>query len=211
MNNKTLIWTLAIIAVLIGGMFAIRLAQDSNTISSGSDLYTPVGEGDHIRGTGNITLVEYSDFQCPACGIYYPAVKQLEEDFVGDLRIVYRHFPLSQHLNAKPAAYAAEAASLQGKFFEMHDMIFETQKEWENTTNAKEIFRTYAVKLGLDMAKFDIDVESNEVKEKVESDYQGGVKSKVNATPSFYLNGKKIQNPRDYAEFQSIIQNAKTN
>ncbi|OGZ32769.1 MAG: hypothetical protein A3H02_02030 [Candidatus Niyogibacteria bacterium RIFCSPLOWO2_12_FULL_41_13] len=154
------------------------------------------------------TLIEYSDFQCPACGLYYPLLKQLSREFGENMMFVYRHFPLQQHKNAKPAAYASEAAGKQDKFWEMHDLIFENQDEWsaKSDDKAKEIFIKYAGSLNLNIEKFKNDLNLEEINKKVESDFQSGLKLKVNATPTFFLNGEKLQNPRSYDELKNIIQ-----
>lgn len=151
-------------------------------------------------------LIEYSDFQCPACGSYYSLVKALHEEFGDSLLVVYRHFPLSQiHANAEPACRAAEAAGKQGKFWEMHDLLFERQKEWSNDRNAAGTFAAYATALGLDTGRFINDFNSREVKEGVAADYESGFRAGIAGTPTFFLNGKKIQNPRSYEEFKKII------
>lgn len=165
---------------------------------------------DWVKGAplkdAKVTIIEYSDFQCPACGAYYPMVKQLGQEFK-NLAIVYRHFPLTQHANARPAAQAAEAAGRQGKFWEMHDMLFENQKYWSESRVVTDIFVAYAKTLGLDMEKFKNDFNSSAAKTKIESDYQSGA-SEIDGTPTFFLNDKKIQNPQSYDEFRTIIEQA---
>ena len=121
------------------------------------------------------------------------------------VQFAYRHFPLSQHKNAKLAATVAEAAGKQGKFWEMHDLIFQNQSDWSEEKNAAVIFAKYAQEVGLDLAKFQTDIASEEIKAKIENDYKSGVKAGVNSTPSFFLNGEKITNPRNYDEFKNAI------
>jgi len=163
----------------------------------------------HLKGNenSNVKFVEYSDLQCPACGAYYPIVKQIVKEFGDKISFEYRHFPLkSIHANAQAAAIAAEAAGLQGKFWEMHDILFERQKEWSGE-RGKNIFSKYAKEIGIDVLKFESDIEFNEsIKNKVKDDFQSGINLKVNATPTFFLNGERMQNPRSYEEFRSIIQ-----
>jgi len=137
-------------------------------------------------------LIEYSDFQCPACGYYYPFIKNITQEFSGQLLFSYRHFPLSQHLNANIAARAAESAGKQNKFWEMHDLIFENQNSWSNNKQVRELLIGYAEIIGLDINKFNTDIDSQEIKDKVSSDYKGGVKIGINSTPTFFLNGKKL-------------------
>lgn len=209
-NKKILIWFLAII-VILGAIFGMtKLAANSR--QNGDTTFTAsaalaLNVADNIKGNeaSQIALIEYSDFQCPACGSYQPLLKKLTQDFGDRIKFAYRHFPLPQHKNAKLAATVAEAAGKQGKFWEMHDIIFENQQEWAEETNAGGFFIKYAQELNLDLEKFKNDLASEEIKNKIENDYNGGVKIKVNSTPSFFLNGKKIFNPSSYEEFESLI------
>ena len=119
---------------------------------------------------------------------------------------MYRHFPLSQvHSNADTAARASEAAGNQGKFWEMHDKLFETQKTWSNQGNAEDIFAGYAEGLGLDVERFRNDIDSKEVKDRVRDDSQSGVRAGINSTPTFFINGEQIVNPRNLDEFRNVI------
>lgn len=169
-----------------------------------------LAENDTVKGArdAKTTLIEYSDFQCPACAAYQPVVKQLAQDFEGKLAIVYRHFPLQQHKHAKLAAYAAEAAGKQGKFWEIHDMIFETQKEWSSQSDARDTFIGYVEKLGLDRMQFIADIDSEEIIDKVDAQQKSGLRAKVNGTPTFFLNGKKLDTPRAYDDFKTVISEA---
>ncbi|MBI2063796.1 MAG: thioredoxin domain-containing protein [Candidatus Yanofskybacteria bacterium] len=174
--------------------------------SQSAVLLDAVSSSDWVTGNqeSSVILIEYSDFQCPACGAYYPLVNKLIKEQGENFKFVYRHFPLQQHPNAKPAAYAAEAAGKQGKFWEMEAMIFENQNNWSGSKNADDIFRGYAGSLGLNLEQFDADRKSEEAKNKVDADSQSGVRAGVNATPTFFLNGKKIQ-PRGYDEFVEMV------
>ncbi|MEK7590144.1 MAG: thioredoxin domain-containing protein [Patescibacteria group bacterium] len=200
-----------VVFVVGGTIFGMAQLANSPSLKQPALLLDAVSATDWMKGgkEAKIILVEYSDFQCPACAAYYPFVKQLTQDFGDKLQIVYRHFPLRQiHKNADASAYAAEAAGRQGKFWEMHDMIFDNQSEWANKYSVEETFVNYATALGLDIEKFKSDIDSKEVKDKVENDYLSGIRSNVNATPTFFLNGKKILNPRSYDEFKTIINQA---
>ena len=153
-----------------------------------------------------MTLIEYSDFQCPACGSYFPVVERLLLENP-QIRFVYRHFPLQQHVNAFAASQAAEAAGKQGKFWEMHETLFTNQTAWETSKTAKTIFEGYASDLGLDMEEFMNDYSSEEIKDKINADLKSGLKAGINSTPTFYLNGNKIQ-PNGYEEFKKLISDA---
>jgi protein-disulfide isomerase len=191
-------------------IFAFRLSGNS-TSDQPALAVDAVAASDQTKGNSEskVLLVEYSDFQCPACGRYYPLLKQLNQELGDQIQFVYRHFPLKQtHKNAEPAAFAAEAAGKQGKFWEMHDLIFEGQKDWSEKRNAKETFAEYAQSLNLDMERFKTDVESKEIKNKVRNDYSSGIKAGVNSTPTLFLNGKKLQNPRGYEELKQLVEEA---
>ena len=145
---------------------------------------------DHIQGNekSSITLVEYGDFECPYCGEAYPIVKEIQKMKGDVLRFVFRNFPLSEmHQYALHSAYAAEAAGKQDKFWEMHDLLFENQENLDD----KDL-KLYAEELSLDMNKFAKDMDSDEVAKKVQEDIMGGIKSGVNGTPTFFINGVRF-------------------
>jgi protein-disulfide isomerase len=210
--KKMILW--AFVALAIGGaaygmvLLAIRAPAENGQ----SGAVSAITENDWVKGNrdASVALIEYSDFQCPACASYFPIVTQLVQNFGDDIAFVYRHFPLRQHANAEIAGQAAEAAGKQGKFFEMHDLIFENQSFWENQSKSKaqDTFEIYASQLGLDINKFNIDRESEATVEKVKNDFQSGVRAGVNATPTFFLNGEKLNNPRSLKEFSTLIQEA---
>ncbi len=207
--KRVLLW--GIVFVCIGGAIWGMAYFVKNSSFSTASLIDAVTPSDWIRGAhdGKVVLVEYSDFQCPACSRYEPLLRELLQEFGGKLEFVYRYFPLRQiHVNANLSAYAAEAAGRQEKFWEMHDMIFDHQDDWADASAARNIFLGYASDLRLDIEKFKTDLGLKDVADKVEKDYQGGLRAGVNSTPTFYLNGQKISNPRSYAEFQTIINQA---
>jgi len=204
--QRILVWSLIVL-----GLFAVVLAivgiVTKPAPAASGELAVPVSDGDWYLGPKNakVTLVEYSDFECPACKIYAPIIMQLNKDFPNDLKIVYRHFPLPQHENARISAQAAEAAGRQGKFWEMESLIFEKQSEWVNSGKAEDNFISYATSLGLDIEKFKNDFNSDLVKAKIENDYASGEKSKITYTPTFFLDSRRINNPQSYEEFKSLI------
>ena len=204
--KRIFLWIFALI--LVGGSVwgLIKITQSSASQPTNQTAIDEVSSRDWVAGTGKAVLVEYSDFQCPACAVYAPIVKQIAEDFQDKAVFAYRHFPLSQHKNAKLAALVSEAAGQQEKFWEIHDKIFENQKEWaeNNAPKAEEIFIKYAEELKLDIDKFKNDLKSKELKEKIDNDLNSGIKANVNSTPTFFLNAKKIQ-PGSYEEFKQAI------
>ncbi len=153
-------------------------------------LKPSVNKNDHAQGNLNsdLVIVEYGDYQCPYCGAAYPVLKALMKEFGGQVKFVFRNFPLSEmHQYAKPAAIAAEAANLQGKFWEMHDAIYENQGYLNENFLMK-----LAEQLNLNIPQFEKDLQKIELAEKVDSDFESGVMSGVNGTPSFFVNDKKF-------------------
>src|SRR4029450_292887 len=133
-------------------------------------------ESPHIRGNPDapVTLEEYGDFQCPPCGMFAAFVGQLEKEYDPRLRIVFRNFPLKSHEHAGEAAIAAEAAGLQGRFWEMHDVLYREQDAWSKAPNVRELFESSAGTIGLDLDKFKKDMDSDQIKARVEADRQRG-------------------------------------
>lgn len=215
-QKKKTITIVAVSAVVIVG-FLFWLIQAA---PERPDLFdeTPteinaISETDNVKGASDedarITIVEYSDFECPACGAYYPVVKKVMEDFGDEVQFVYRHLPIrSIHPNAELAARYAEAAGLQGKFFEMHDMLFEKQEAWSgvSTRVARGAFEVYGQAIGLDVEKLREDATSDEVVAKIENQRIDGVGAGVRGTPTFFVNGEMLsESPYGYEGFVEII------
>ncbi|MDQ0594533.1 protein-disulfide isomerase [Chryseobacterium ginsenosidimutans] len=149
-----------------------------------------VSKTDHAQGNldADLVIVEYGDYQCPYCGAAYPVLKELMKEFGSQIKFVFRNFPLSEmHQYARPAALAAEAANLQGKFWEMHDAIYENQQYLN-----EDFLLKLAKKLSLDIPQFKADIENPKLTEKIDADFQSGIVSGVNGTPSFFVNGNKF-------------------
>ena len=151
-------------------------------------LTLPVSEDrDHIQGPGDaaVTLVQYGDYECPYCGEAYPIVKEVQARMAGRLRFVFRNFPIStSHPHAERAAEAAEAAAVQGKFWQMHDVLYENQRRLRD-----EDLRTYAERLQLDIERYDKEMAEQVHAARIHQDFMSGVRSGVNGTPTFYING----------------------
>ena len=153
-------------------------------------LKPAVSDTDHAQGNLNadLVIVEYGDYQCPYCGAAYPVLKELMKEYGTQVKFVFRNFPLSEmHQYARPAAIAAEAADLQGKFWEMHDAIYENQRDLN-----ENLLMKLAQQLNLNIPQFEKDLENLKLAEKVDSDFESGIVSGVNGTPSFFVNGKKF-------------------
>ncbi|MES2471146.1 MAG: thioredoxin domain-containing protein [Patescibacteria group bacterium] len=209
--KTAIIWisTIVVIGLIVWGMI---VANRKDGEATPGKLAVAVTNNDHSVGSSSkVTIVEYSDFQCPACESYHSVLKKLINERGEDFTFVYRHFPLSQiHPNAILGSLAAEAANNQGKFWEMHSMLFEHQSEWSTLpgASAEEKLVSYAQTLGLDVSKFSADLKSEASTRKVNDDYKGGARSGVNSTPTFFVNGVTIDNPRSYEEFVTIIERA---
>lgn len=203
---KKIGYYLVLTIILIGGLFGVWKITSKSTETKPIDF--TLTKNDRTKGNkeSKVILIEYSDFQCPACKAYFPLVKQIADTFKDKIAIVYRHFPLPQHQNAQKAAYAAEAAGAQGKFWDMHDLLFKNQENWADKSNADEILLSYAKELKLDEEQFKKDKESKAIKEKVNADLSSGQEAQVNSTPSFFLNGEKLDNPQNFEAFKKIIE-----
>lgn len=212
MNKFIIITVTASAIILIAGIVLISSKEQNSQEQTEQALeQTSLADSDQTKGNKDapVTLIEYSDFQCPACAAYHSVLKQLNEEFGQDLLIIYRHYPLRQaHKHAELAARAAEAAGKQGKFWEMHDKLFENQSDWSEERKAEEIFIEYAQSLDLNLDQFKSNLDSSEIKDKVTRDYQSGLRLGVSSTPSFFLNKLKLRNPQNYEEFKGLVQAA---
>ena len=169
-----------------------------------------ITEKDWIKGKSDapVTLIEYTDFECPACGAYYPILNQLSEEMGDKLKIVIRHYPLMQiHKNALPSARAVEAAGRQGKFWEMYDLLYINQAEWSKADNPMlSIFPSYAGRAGMDIERFRADMADTTLDDKINEDRRTGNEMDINGTPSFFLNGERLKNPTSIEEFKKAIE-----
>lgn len=151
-----------------------------------------------------VTLVEFLDFECEACGAAYPTVKRILGEYEGKITFVVRNFPL--HGNSVLAAKSAEAAGEQGKFWEMYSKLFENQREWgEKQTPQTELFRKYAEEIGLDMTTFNTVISSAKYEDKIDRDKKDGISAGVQGTPTFYLNGKVVRGVPSYETLKQLI------
>lgn len=162
------------------------------------------------EGSSGVRLVEYGDFQCPACAQYDPIVKEVVERYGEQITFQFRNFPLiSIHPNAVAAARAAEAADMQDKYWQMHSLLFQNQNSWGSASDPLPTFVSYAKQLELDEAKFREDFKSRVSNDRIQADIQEGTRLDVNSTPTFFIDGKKISNPDASVEaFSKVIENA---
>lgn len=194
----------AIVVLVLGGLIVYSRMNstdvdvsnvDANSIIAASEQNGNIADHVFNDTKSDTILVEYGDFQCPGCGSAHPNVKTLLEEYGDKISFVYRNFPLTSiHPNARAAAGAAEAAGLQGKYWEMHDLLFENQAQWQNlnTSERTTTFTSYAQTLDLNMSQFEADLAGSAINQKIAFDQALGTKVGVDSTPSFFLNGEEL-------------------
>jgi protein-disulfide isomerase len=176
-----------------GGAFFYRTKSAANpTLKISKTETEKPGEIVHALGPADaaVTLEEFGDFQCPPCGKLSEPINQLQKKY--NLRLIFRQFPLPMHANAKEAAFASEAAARQGRFWQMHDLLYREQAVWSKTTDARALFNAYAGMLQLDLGRFRKDMDSAEVQRQVEIDQQRGAVIGVKTTPTIFLNNEVV-------------------
>src|SRR3990167_1715888 len=193
--DKRFIAILAGIIIILGGIFVVTKNSGDNGNGGGNSNAQATS---HISGEGqaNVTFIEYGDFQCPVCQVYYGPLKEIKAKYAKDIFFQFRHLPLTSiHQNAFAADRAAEAASRQGKFWEMHDKLYENQSSWASSSNPLSVFKGYAQAIGLDVSKFEKDYASETVNDAINADVAAFEKTgRPQSSPSFFLNGKPIEN-----------------
>lgn len=197
-----------LVAVILAGLvcFLIDRAQAPDP-SSASVLRSQ----SHVLDDGGadaVTVVEFLDFECEACGAYYPVVEELREKYAGRITYAVRYFPLPGHFNSTHAAVAVEAAAQQGRFEDMYQRLFETQAQWGEAQESRAaLFRDYAAELGLDMTAFDAAVADPATQDRVRSDFEEGRALGVSSTPTFFVDGKALTIER-WGDLEAAIQAA---
>ncbi|MGB8508497.1 MAG: thioredoxin domain-containing protein [Pyrinomonadaceae bacterium] len=204
----------ALVAIAIVALLFLRtndaartVPLNVNTAPAGTTPIAglPGAQPPHVKGTDSaqITLEEFGDYQCPPCGNLHPVLQKIEDDYGQRVRLIFRNFPLQQlHKNASTAARAAEAAGLQGKFWEMHDMIYEHQAEWKDLPEPRPIYAGYASRLDLDVERFKADMEKPETGARIVTDYRRGLSVGVTGTPTLFLNGRELPADKTLDQFK---------
>lgn len=196
---------LGIIALVISG------SVSSNSQTAPATVVPAIADTDWVQGNKNakLTITEYGDFECPACRAYEPLIAQILNSYNGKILFAFRNFPLYQiHPNAEPAAKAAEAAGLQGKYWQMHALLYSKQTEWTEASPSEVVskyFNIYAQTIGIDVNRFDADMDSSSVAQKIARDSESGNKAKIDHTPTFFINNIQITNPTSYDSFKAVI------
>jgi protein-disulfide isomerase len=189
------------VAVLTAGAGALFYRAKQRAVASGGVTRPSTGDGQgkaeglHVRGQPDapVTLEEFGDFECPSCATEAEVISKLEQDYGPRLRVVWRNFPLAMHAHALEAALAAEAAGLQGRFWEMHDLLYKNQAVWSKGSDVRAFFNMYARSLGLDVERFAKDSMSDEVKARVVSDGRHGASRGVKNTPTLFINDREVR------------------
>jgi len=211
-NLPLLLGTLVVTAALIVGVVLV-FSKNTNQQQAVADQSELLTESPHVKGPDDalVTIVEFSDFQCPACKATYPLVEKVAQQYPDQVRLIYRHFPLvSIHTKAQLAAQAAEVAAEEGKFWEYHDLLFEHQLTWSQLEGKEEYIEqlaNYAEELGIDKASFLERIESDRIKSLVNEDIAAGGRLNIQATPTLYVNGQPSPASQLTQVVESIINN----
>lgn len=212
---KATLVTIAVVVVLVVAALIYVLVNQSQAAppssGDGSSSAQLVRENSHVLddgGEGAVTVVEFLDFECEACGSFYPIVEDLREQFAGEITYVVRYFPLPGHFNSKNAAIAAEAAAQQDRFEDMYHRLFETQAEWGEAQESRaDLFRGFAEELGLDMVAYDAAVADPSTTERVDQDFEEGRALGVSSTPTFFVDGE-LAELQEWDDLEGLIQAA---
>lgn len=194
------------VVIVLGGIYWLSGGKSNPGSTSSSNSTSP---SQHIEGLGRdkVTLLEYGDYECPYCSEFYPIVNQVASKYNDQIYVQFRNLPLTEiHLNAFAAARAAEAASLQGKFWQMHDALYASQSQWVNASDPESYFVTYAQQIGLNIAKFKTDFSGSQVNNTINADLAAFAKTGAQqATPTFFLDGQQIQPTPTLSSFEQYI------
>ena len=194
-----------VISVLVVG--GALLFGGSGGDGGSVDTEKLVTKGAHTKGPDDakVTLVEFADFQCPACAAAFPVIEEIANEYKDKLKFVYRHFPLPSHQHARLAAQSAEAAGEQGKFWEYYSVLYDRQTAWSASSDTRKLFDSYAKELGLNLKKFEETIDANKHLAKINADAKDGESFGVNSTPTFFLNGERMVGVPDKEVLKSKI------
>ncbi len=196
-SRAAIVFTIALLVVVASAVVVIAVTTPRAEPSESAAARTSVREDSHVlsdAGDGAVTVVEFLDFECEACGAFFPTVESLREEFDGQVTFVMRYFPLPGHFNSKNAAVAVEAAAQQGQLEGMYQRMFETQVEWgEQQESAAALFREFASDLGLDLDQYDAAVADPATLARVESDFTDGIELGVQSTPTFFVDDERVE------------------
>jgi protein-disulfide isomerase len=182
------------VAAVISGALFFQLRQPA-IIRSTTAAGKPGAEPPHVRGlaTAPVALEEFGDFECMPCFLLWPALRNLEHDYGDRVAVTFRHHPIAEHRHAPDAARASEAAGLQGRFWEMHDVLYLSRSKWVRADDPRAVFSIFAERLGLDVDRFKKDIDSAEVAKRIKADQDRGESLGIDRTPAVFVNGKRVQ------------------
>ncbi len=206
-ENKILIGIVIVtLGLLFGGAYYLTVSAPPVATDT-VDMKKALSSSAYHKGDANakVKIVEFADFQCPACGASEPIVQKVLKDYEGKVYYEYHHFPLQQHRWGQPAAEAAEAAGEQGKFWEYHDALYAKQNDWSDKGDAVAIFKQYAKDLQLDEKKFNESLDSGKFRDKVLDSIKRGNELAVDSTPTFFVNGKRVVGGLTYDGWKSML------
>jgi protein-disulfide isomerase len=207
-ENKVLITIVVVtLGLLFGGAYYLTVSAPPEAKET-IDMKEALSSSAFSKGDTNapIKVVEYADFQCPACGASEPIVQKVLTEYQDKIYFEYHHYPLQQHRWAQDAAEVSEAAGEQGKFWEYHDLLFAKQNDWSENSNAVGMFKQYAKDLKLDEKKFNESIDSHEYRDKVLDSVKKGNSLAVNSTPTFFVNGKRVVGGLSYDGWKELIE-----
>jgi protein-disulfide isomerase len=221
MDRKVQLWLIGGFIAVVVIVVVIAAVFSGGAIGSSSGFVAtsvpPITSADHVTGDVNskVSVIEYGDFECPACGEWEPLMEQLRQQYGNSVEFVFRNFPLYQiHPFAMIGAQAAEAANLQGKYWQMHDLLYKDQAQWTANTSlapadvVTQFFNGYAQSLGLNVTQFDADINASSTIARVQRDIDTGNAAQINHTPTFFVNLQQIPNPASLQAFEQVINQA---
>ena len=183
-----------VLVAAIGGAFLLRSSKNRDSSTAATTPQTGSEQPRKLAAGVVVTLEEFGDYQCPPCGELHPTLKKLKQEFGSNLNFVFRNLPLTSiHKNALPAAQAAEAARVQNRFWEMHDLLYESQELWQDDINPRTIFQKFAADLGLDTARFARDMDDKQVKLRIEADEAAAAELGIIGTPTVLIDGRQLR------------------
>lgn len=202
-----LIFSLITLILIIGGVSLLGRSGSTSQNAAPVDPKLLVREDSHkiASDSAKLTVVEFGDYECPACQAAQPVSKQIIKDYAGKINYVFRNFPLPQHTKGLISAEAAEAAGAQGKFWEMHDKLYETQEVWVVSDKPLDLFAGYAQELGLDVNRFREEVSANKYQDRITGDYNDGTALGIRATPTFFIGTERLEGVPTYNEFKAKL------
>jgi protein-disulfide isomerase len=193
-NRPFLIIAIVLLVAAAGTALLLKSNQRGNSSSLTTDTQSPDKANKNISADAVVTLEEFGDYQCPPCGQLHPTLKKLKQEYGANLNFIFRNLPLTKiHQNALAAAQAAEAARIQNRFWEMHDLLYENQSLWKDDINPRSIFIKFAADLGLNTAQYTRDLDDKQIQMRIAADEDAAAKQGIEGTPTILINGRQLR------------------